>query len=270
MDDAQLPVEQEIDEKQRLTDVFFDVLHGLPRQGIGSDEQTLRALALCEDLPDKPDVLDIGCGPGMQTVALAKALDARITAVDLHDEFLDELRARADAAGVRDRIGIMRADMAYVPFGADSFDLIWCEGAAYIMGVTEALLAWQRPLRRSGYVALSEIVWTQPDPPAEVLEFHGGAYQGMTDIEGNLERFRVTGYDVVGHFLLPEACWWDDYYDPLEAKLPALFEKYAGDEPALEIVESTRREIELRRRYPDAFGYAFFVGRPADPDRPSG
>jgi len=35
-----------VDERDWATDVFFDVQRGLPRQGIGSDEQTLRALAL--------------------------------------------------------------------------------------------------------------------------------------------------------------------------------------------------------------------------------
>lgn len=245
----------------RLTQVFFDVQRGLPRQGVGSDDSTLRALALCTGLTDRPDVLDIGCGPGMQTVTLAQALDGHITAVDLHEQFLDELRAHAADAGVDDRITVLRADMAELPFHDGSFDLIWSEGAAYIMGVAEALAAWRRLLRPGGYLALSELVWSTPGPPAEVRDFFDAAYPAMTDVEGNLARFRDAGYEVVGHFSLPESTWWDDYYTPLEAKLTMLHERYAGDEEALAIVESTRREIDLRRRFPDAYGYELFVAR---------
>jgi len=56
---------------RRLLNVFFEVQRGLPRQGPGCDESTLQALALCR-LPERPAILEIGCGPGMQTVELAK------------------------------------------------------------------------------------------------------------------------------------------------------------------------------------------------------
>jgi len=61
----------------RLLEVFFDVQRGLPRQGVGDSESTRKALALCSQLPDKPVVLDIGCGPGMQTIVLAGCDDQR-------------------------------------------------------------------------------------------------------------------------------------------------------------------------------------------------
>ena len=66
-------------------DVFFDVQSDLPRQGPGDDGCTRRALALCYPLPDAPRVLDIGCGPGAQTLVLARELRrATITAIDVH------------------------------------------------------------------------------------------------------------------------------------------------------------------------------------------
>jgi SAM-dependent methyltransferase len=218
-------------------------------------------LGLCTELPAAPDVLDVGCGPGAQTVVLARATGGRVTAVDLHEEFLDELRDRASAADVRERVTIRHGDMRELPDGRRSFDLIWCEGAAYIMGVPEALTAWRRLLRPGGYVAYSELVWTEPDPPAEVVEFYAVGYPGMTDVAGNHTRIREAGYDHVGHFRLPGSAWWDEYLAPLEAKLPGLVAKYAGDEAALAIVDSTRREIDLRRRYPESFGYEFLAAR---------
>jgi hypothetical protein len=47
----------------------------------------------------------------------------------------------------------------------------------------------------------------------------------------------------------------------IEAKLPSLYEKYAGDENALSMIEIAKREIDMRRRFGAWYGYEFFVGR---------
>ncbi len=256
-----------MDEDPRLFEIFLDVQRGLPRQGPGCDESTLKALSLCRGLPPRPAVLDIGCGPGMQTVALAKACNGLITAVDVFQEYLDALQVRAEAAGVAERIETLTADMSALPFGPESFDLIWAEGSAYIMGFETALVAWRRFLRPAGCIAASELVWLRPDPPAEVTEFFASEYPAMADVETNVETVRQCGYEPLGHFTLPDAAWWEHYYTPLAAKLPTLRERYAGDDAALGIIATTEREIDMRRRFGDWYGYAFFVGRfPASAD----
>ncbi len=248
-------------ESERLPDVFFELHRDLPREGPGDDESTLRALAMCAELPDKPDILDVGCGPGMQTVTLATATGGTVTAVDMHEPFLDQLRERAEAAGVRDRIHVMRGDMADLPFGADSFDLIWSEGAAYIIGIGEAFKAWRAFLRPGGYIVVSEATWLVPDPPAEVRDFWAAEYPDMRDIEGNLERIRAAGFEIVGHLTLPDESWWTHYQAPLEARIPALREQYAGDEAALAVIDATVAEHRIRRQYADTYGYEFYVAR---------
>ena len=60
---------------------------------------------------------------------------------------------------------------------------------------------------------------------------------------------------------LPDTAWWDDYYAPLADKLPMLRQKYRDDDEALGVVEMTQREIEMRRKFGDSYGYEFFVGR---------
>lgn len=250
-----------MDEDPRLLEIFLDVQHGLPRQGPGCDESTLKALSLCRGLPARPAVLDVGCGPGMQTVALAKACDGFVMAVDTNQEYLDELQQRAKAAGVAERIETVTADMNTLSFRPESFDLIWAEGAAYIMGFKMALGAWQRFLKPGGCIAVSELVWLRPDPPAEVAEFFGSEYPVMADIKANLQTVRKCGYEPLGHFTLPDTAWWEYYYTPLKAKLPTLLEKYAGDDEALRIIVTTKREIEMRRRFGDWYGYEFFVGQ---------
>ena len=248
-----------MDDDPRLFEVFLEVQRGLPRQGPGCRDGTLRALALCRDLPDRPSVLDVGCGPGLQTLVLAEALGTSIAALDLFPAYLAQLRSSAEAAG-RD-VHVVAGDMAALPFMPASVDLLWSEGAAYIMGIEAALSAWRPLLGPGGFVALSELVWLEPDPPPEAAAFFAEEYPAMTDVEANAAALTRCGYELLGHFTLPDAAWWDDYYRPLEAKLPALRETFAGDAEALEIVETTAREIDLRRRHGASYGYQFYVGR---------
>lgn len=250
-----------MDDDPRLFEVFLDVQRGLPRQGPGLDEITLKVLALCRGLPERPAVLDIGCGPGMQTMALARAVDGPITAIDVHEEYLDILEARAAEAGVAGRMNVRMADMSSLPFRPESFDLVWSEGAAYIMGFAAALTDWKVLLRPGGFIAVSELVWLRPDPPAEMAAFFAAEYPAMTDIETNLSTVEDCGYEPFGHIILSDDGWWRHYYSPLEAKLPEMRETYAGDEEALGVIDMTAREIDMRRRFGDWYGYAFFVGQ---------
>jgi ubiquinone/menaquinone biosynthesis C-methylase UbiE len=245
----------------RLLEVFNDVQRGLPRQGPGSDDSTLRAFSICRGLPSKPTVLDIGCGPGMQTVALAMATAGTVVATDISQEYLAELKQRTRAVGVERRVHLLAADMNALPLPPGNVDVIWSEGAAYIMGFDKAMTAWRQFLKPGGWIAATELVWLEVDPAPEVAKFFAEGYPAMAHVDAVVTTIEAAGYEMHGHFTLPERAWWDDYYAPLETKLPALIRKYEGDVEALAIVESARREIEVRRSYPEAYGYEFFVAR---------
>ncbi len=241
--------------------IFLDIQRGLPRQGPGSAAATRAALALCGPLPPAPTVLDVGCGPGLQTIVLADATGGRVLAVDLFQEYLHQLAAMAADRGLADRIHPLCADMSQLPVPPGSADLVWSEGAAYILGVERAAREWRDLVRPGGCVVFSELVWLAGTPPEEAVAFFQAEYPAMTDIPGTLDRVRAGGLDPLSHTILPEAAWWDDYYTPLSAKLPALRDGYADDPEALALVAMTDREIEMRRRYADRYGYAFVIAR---------
>ena len=155
----------------RLTALFFELFSGLPRQGPGTTASTRRALGLVPGVGPRTRVLDVGCGTGAQTLVLAHSSPARIVAVDNHPPFIDVLNRRARRLGITNRVKGRVADMHRLDFADGAFDLIWCEGAIYNVGLEAGLRDWRRLLRGNGHVALTEVCWRTPQPPAECAAF---------------------------------------------------------------------------------------------------
>ena len=245
--------------------IFRELTEGLPRQGPGSAEATIRALGLVRGLPENPRILDVGSGPGAQTIELARATGGQIVAVDIRQRFLDELTARAREAGVLPQIITVNVSMFDMDFPAESFDLIWSEGAIYIAGFAAGLGAWRRFLKPGGWIAVSELSWLVPDPPAEAVQFWARNYPGMKSIERNCQIIRETGYVDPDGFVLPVQDWWDNYYGPGQTRVSELRTKYASDPEVLAILEDEQREYDLFRVHSDTYGYVFFVMRKPAP-----
>ena len=247
--------------EQQDMDIFFEIHNNLPREGPGDMECTRRAFQMIHALPEQPAILDVGCGPGMQTLDLADLTPGTIIAVDTHQPFLDKLHEAVVQRNLTGRITTMNRDMLSLDFAPGSFDLIWTEGSIYIMGFEQALEAWRPMLKNPGYLAASHITWLRPDFPDDLLAFWNEAYPDIQDIETNLDTISRCGYDSIGHFALPESAWWDHYYVPIQQKLPALYDKYRDDADALAVVQMEESEIELYRRYSSYYGYVFYVMR---------
>lgn len=243
-----------------MTDSFFEIHRGLPREGPGDDECTLRALEMLRPLPREPRILDLGCGPGAQTLCLARATGGTVTAVDLHRPFLEDLQARAGEAGLRDRIRPLEADMGDLDLPPASFDLLWAEGSAYSIGVENALVRWRPLLVPGGGLAFSELTWLSEERPEDLCRFWDEHYPEMTDVAGNLNLVADAGYLPLGHFVLPDRAWWRGYYDPLEARIQRL---RAERPEAAAVLDAEEAEIHLFRRFSSHYGYVFYVARTA-------
>jgi SAM-dependent methyltransferase len=240
--------------------IFWEIHRDLPREGPGSDQSTLRAFEMLPKLPAAARILDIGCGPGMQTIALAHASQADITAADTHQPFLDDLMRRAALAGVADRIHTCNASMFDLKFD-QPFDLLWSEGAIYIIGFERGLRAWRSLLKPGGLIAVTEASWLKPNPPQGPRQFWQEAYPEMGSIEQNLTHLSAAGYRSLGHFTLPASDWWDNYYHPMAARIENLRKKYPNNPEALAGLDLEYAEIELYRQYSDWYGYVFYLGQ---------
>lgn len=236
--------------------IFFEIHKDLPRQGPGSFESTRRALEFVKPAPSK--VLDLGCGPGKQTLDLARLLpEAKLHGVDLITAFVNDARHRAVVAGLDNRVNFEVANMLEVSVDAP-VDLVWCEGAAYNVGVEAAITTWRELLKPNGFLALTDAVYLVDQPCEDVTRFWQ-AYPDMQTVARRREQIVDCGYASIADFVLPGSDWWDDYYHPLEANLEKVRARYGDDPVAQSPISYTQSEIELYRRYPGEYGYAFFI-----------
>lgn len=232
------------------------------RQGPGSYAETVRALDMIgDDKNTLKKIADIGCGSGASTLALAKNTSAHITAVDLFPEFLEKLQQSANAQGYNERISTETLSMDDLPFADDEFDMIWSEGAIYNMGFENGIKAWRKYIRTGGYLAVSEITWKTATRPEEIDLHWNREYPEIDTASNKVRILEQNGYSLVGYFALPEYCWIDNYYRPMQERFSEFTDKHGNTELAQSIVETERREIALYETYKDYYSYGFYIAQ---------
>jgi SAM-dependent methyltransferase len=196
---------------------------------------------------------------------LATQLDARITAVDFLPEFLAELDVAAQRQNLGDRVETQVASMESLPFDEQSCDAIWSEGAIYNMGFASGIRCWRRFLKPGGILAVSELTWLTQERPAELEQHWQQEYPEVDTASAKMAVLEKHGYAPVGYFALPERCWLENYYRPLQGRFPAFLARHRDVDTATEIVAAEEREIALYERYAAYVSYGFYVAtRTAD------
>lgn len=243
-------------------DLLMDLHRDAARQGPGGDEETRLAIALSGLVPS-PDlrIADIGCGTGASTLVLARTLGARITAVDFLPAFLTVLEDRSRAAGLSDRITTLATSMDALPFAEAAYDAIWSEGAIYNIGFETGVRAWRRYLKPGGVLAVSELTWLTAERP-DPLERHWGAeYPEVDTASAKLSVLEREGFSPIGYFVLPERCWLDAYYRPMQARFDAFVDRHGGSDAARALVAAEQAEIALYERHRAHVSYGYYIAR---------
>jgi len=247
------------------TDAIYTLFTDLPRQGPGSDAATLDVIRRLPPLPDSPTVLDIGCGSGKQTLVLARTLKVRIEAIDVHQPFLDQLQSAAIKEGLAPYIRTRQLSMEALDYAPESIDLIWSEGAVYIMGVSTALRSWLPLLRPGGFFVFSEATWLTENPPPRAAAFFQKCYPQMETVSGNLRRAKAEQYEVLETYTLPAQTWWDGFYKPLQERIEFLRPQAAAWPELAGVITETEEEISVFSQHSESYGYVFYILR-----RPAG
>ena len=231
---------------------FMAVFQALDYWGPGSDTDRKKALDLLPYTPKQ--VLDIGCGKGYASSLIAAQTGARVIATDNEPAALEQLQQRLKQQGLEQKVSTLCASMTELPFAAQSFDLIWAEASAYIMGVGKALQQWQPLLQPEGYLVFSDLVWLTDSPSPKACAFWQQEYPDMQRAEQRLQQIKDSGFILQDHFSLsPEA--WQNYYHPLKARVAEL----ADTLPDSAALADIRHEIRIYDDFMEEFGYQVFV-----------
>ncbi|MCE5299919.1 MAG: methyltransferase domain-containing protein [Spirochaetia bacterium] len=237
---------------------FYELFGKLERQGPGDTASTLHAYMLMR-LPDSPDVLDLGCGTGSQTMALAANTSAVIKAIDSRKPFIDELNKKIQTAGLRHRATAETGDFTELGEKPGFYDAVWSEGAVFSIGFEKGITYWKQFIKPGGYAAVSDVAWLTDDRPAELEKFWRAEYPPIATPAQNLQVISRCGYTAVDAFVLPSYSWTLNYYRPMAVWLKWMKDKYAGVKEAQEVVSMYEREIAMYAKYSKFYGYVFYV-----------
>ncbi|TKB44820.1 MerR family transcriptional regulator [Thalassotalea mangrovi] len=231
---------------------FMKVFATLERWAPGSEEDTKAALDL---VPVQPkSILEVGCGKGLATMVLAKETSAKITALDNEQTALERLSDRFTQHGIANRLQVVCENMSKLPFAPESFDLVWAEGSAYVIGVQAALIEWQMVIQKQGYLLLSDLVWYTDNPNERSVTFWQQEYPDMQSVETRIAQMEKAGYQVISHFPQSKRAWLN-YYKPLEQRLVEL-------KPDMEdsaAYQAILNEVRVCTEFADEFGYHMFL-----------
>lgn len=243
-------------------DLLIDLHENGPRQGPGSAIHTKQAINLSGLLGHTTTlkVADIGCGTGASTLVLAENLNAEITAVDLFPQFLNILTIEAKKKGYADQIKTIACSMDNLPFEKSSLDLIWIEGAIYNMGFEKGIAYFKRFLKPGGILVTSEITWLRQNRPDEITSYWKNEYPEIATAADKIRVIEQQGFILKGYFPLPEGCWIDHYYNPLQSRFDAFLAKHDTEE-AKSIINVEINEIALYKKYRSYYSYGFYIAQ---------
>lgn len=242
--------------------LLIDLHKEANRQGPGGDEETEKAISLAAIDSETPlKIADIGCGTGASTLTLARLLDARIIAVDFLQEFLDVLENKSEAEGLSDKIMTLCCSMDSLPFEDEEFDVIWSEGTIYNIGFQKGVRDWHRFLKPGGLLVASEITWITNARPLEIQKHWEGEYPEIDAASSKMSLLEKNWYSPTGYFILPDHCWLDNYYRPMQDSFNDFLERNGNSEEARAVVEAETREIELYEKYKSYYSYGVYIAR---------
>jgi len=238
--------------------IFLDIHKVMPRQGSGRNEYTQKAFEVIPKL-NQPRILDIGCGPGMQTIMLAKLSNGEVIGIDIFQQYLDQLKELIKKENLQKRVKAINQSMDDIRFPEEYFDIIWAEGSIFIIGFEKGLKEWKKFLKPNGFLVIHEMAWLKDNPPKEVSEYWQRVYPDIATIQNNLDIIEKNNYKILGYFPLPEDAWWNFYYTPLENRLKKLRIKYKNNPKAMDLINEEQLEIDMFRKYNACYGSVFFI-----------
>jgi ubiquinone/menaquinone biosynthesis C-methylase UbiE len=170
-----------------------------------------------------PHILDIGCGTGVPTIALAELSQGKVIGIDIDKLSLDLLKKKLMETEFDNQIDIIKGSMVTMDFPEKSFDIIWSEGSIFVIGFETGLKKWGRLLKPNGFLVI---------------------HDEMKDKDHKLELISKCGYMLIDQFDLSIDLWWREYFTPLEQLIHAFRNMYPDDADLDKVLNEDQIEID--------------------------
>ena len=142
--------------KALMKETFNTVSGGYDGAALRFFPRSAEHMASLLGLSGREQVLDVACGTGHATLAVAKALPrGKVTALDFSAGMLGQARQKADALGISN-IEFAEGDMADLPFPPRTFDAAVCAfGIFFVPDMEKQLAHIASRVRPGGRVMIS-------------------------------------------------------------------------------------------------------------------
>jgi cyclopropane fatty-acyl-phospholipid synthase-like methyltransferase len=186
---------------------------------------------------DRPRILDIGCGQGLQTMELARLSGGEVVGIDIDEAAVAQFRRRLEPTDLRERISLRTKSLFDPGLAEQSFDILWEEGVMHLLEPEMSFAACHRLLKTRGYLVMHETLdW----------------------FDATSERIPEWGFAIRDRCPLPTHYWWTDYGAPLERRIQH-FRAEHGDAAASPELTRYANEAAMIREDPDRFDCGFFI-----------
>lgn len=115
-------------------------------------------------------VLDLGCGGGMDSVLAGRAVgdNGRVKGIDLSDDMVARARSLA-AACTANNVTFQRGEAESLPFPADTFDVAYANGLLNLCPDKAAVVSeLARVLKPGGRATIAEVTFPEPLPSTDL------------------------------------------------------------------------------------------------------
>lgn len=65
----------------------------------------------------------------------------------------------------------------------------------------------------------------------------------------------------MSHFVLPEHCWLENYYRPMQDRFADFLKRNGNSDEARSIVQTEKREIELYEKNKSYYSYGVYIAK---------
>ncbi|HEY1072755.1 SAM-dependent methyltransferase [Brevundimonas sp.] len=223
----------------------------------------LEAMVRRAGLKPEAPVMDIGCAYGEVSMRLARAFDARVTAVELDPVMAEGAEARIRATGLTDRINLRRETSAAALAALPAFDLIVAIGSTEPAGKglrepAAVFAALAERLTPGGALLWGDLFWKEEPPaPLRQLVETGGYYVGHDAWQAAA---RAAGLTVASAEVSGEA-EWAAYRTAMETAIAAWLDAHPdhADAPG---VAATAHRIKMMLDFGAPFlGFGLYLFR---------